>query len=103
MKGAIVGGLLTSGSSKSWWVEIALTDQSVHYYRLFKESDHDVFLKWAEKYGVKVEASNNGETAEASGLFTSAADEILKYKQLWDIGILTEEEFEAKKKQLLDL
>lgn len=33
----------------------------------------------------------------------SAADEIRQYKQLLDDGIITEEEFQAKKKQLLDL
>lgn len=33
----------------------------------------------------------------------SPADEILKYKNLMDVGIITEEEFEAKKKQLLGL
>lgn len=33
----------------------------------------------------------------------SAADEILKYKQLLDAGVLTQEEFDAKKKQLLGL
>ena len=33
----------------------------------------------------------------------SAADEILKYKQLLDLGALTQEEFDAKKKQLLAL
>lgn len=33
----------------------------------------------------------------------SGADEILKYKQLMDAGIITAEEFEAKKKQLLGL
>ena len=33
----------------------------------------------------------------------SGADEILKYKQLLDQGILTPEEFAAKKKQLLGL
>ena len=33
----------------------------------------------------------------------SAADEILKYKHLFDEGIITQEEFEAKKKQLLGL
>lgn len=38
------------------------------------------------------------ETATAS-----AADEILKYKQLLDMGVITAEEFEAKKKQLLGL
>lgn len=34
---------------------------------------------------------------------TSAGDEIRKYKALMDEGIITEEEFQAKKKQLLGL
>lgn len=34
---------------------------------------------------------------------TSNADELKKYKELLDSGIITEEEFNAKKKQLLDL
>ena len=34
---------------------------------------------------------------------TSAADEIRELKSLFDEGILTQEEFEAKKKQLLNL
>ena len=33
----------------------------------------------------------------------SGADEILKYKQLLDDGIITEEEFQAKKKQILGI
>ena len=33
----------------------------------------------------------------------SAADEILKFKKLADEGIITSEEFEAKKRQLLNL
>ena len=33
----------------------------------------------------------------------SAADEILKFKNLYDVGAITQEEFEAKKKQLLGL
>ncbi len=33
----------------------------------------------------------------------SDADEIRKFKQLWDEGIITEEEFIAKKKQLLGI
>ena len=39
--------------------------------------------------------------APASTPAQSAADEILKYKQLLDCGAITEEEFKAKKKQLL--
>lgn len=34
---------------------------------------------------------------------TSTADEILKYKNLLDMGAITQEEFETKKKQLLGL
>ena len=34
---------------------------------------------------------------------TTAADEILKYKNLLDMGAITQEEFESKKKQLLGL
>ncbi|WP_197041716.1 SHOCT domain-containing protein [Robinsoniella sp. KNHs210] len=34
---------------------------------------------------------------------SSVADEILKFKNLLDIGAITLEEFEAKKKQLLNL
>lgn len=33
----------------------------------------------------------------------SAADELKKYKELLDTGVITQEEFSAKKKQLLDL
>ena len=33
----------------------------------------------------------------------SPADELLKYKQLLDSGVITQEEFDAKKKQLLGL
>ena len=33
----------------------------------------------------------------------SPADEIKKYKELLDMGVISQEEFEAKKKQLLDL
>ena len=33
----------------------------------------------------------------------SSADEIRKYKELYDNGTITKEEFEAKKKQLLEL
>lgn len=51
---------------------------------------------------------NNGSNDERLSSKTTetpfnAAEEIMKYKKLLDEGILTEEEFQAKKKQLLDL
>ena len=44
---------------------------------------------------------NNVSTTENST--NSSADEIKKYKELLDIGAITQEEFDIKKKQLLDL
>lgn len=41
--------------------------------------------------------------AEASAVPQSAADEIKKYKELLDIGAITQEEFDAKKKSLLNI
>ncbi len=34
---------------------------------------------------------------------TSAADELKKFKELMDAGVISQEEFDAKKKQLLGL
>lgn len=42
-------------------------------------------------------------TTETEPKLTLAADEILKLKQLLDAGALTQDEFDAKKKQLLGL
>jgi len=43
----------------------------------------------------------NNDVVEITGSTSSSADEILKYKTLLDQGIITQEEFDAKKKQLL--
>ena len=47
--------------------------------------------------------SNSNQVQSASSQSVSAADEIKKLADLRDTGILTDEEFEAKKKQLLGL
>ncbi len=48
---------------------------------------------------------NTKKTAEATTQSTKAnsADEIMKYKKLLESGVISNDEFEAKKKQLLDL
>lgn len=43
------------------------------------------------------------ETTPSAPATSSTADEIRKFKELLDDGIITEEEFDAKKKQLLGL
>lgn len=51
----------------------------------------------------KKKDKNEGTSDESVQASFSPADEIRKYKALFDDGIITEEEFLAKKKQLLDL
>ena len=46
---------------------------------------------------------NDKQQLEDKANNSSQADEILKFKNLLDQGIISEEEFEAKKKQLLNL
>ena len=46
---------------------------------------------------------NKANVASASTPATSPADELKKYKELLDAGVLSQEEFDAKKKQLLGL
>jgi predicted Zn-dependent peptidase len=50
--------------------------------------------------------SNTASTPSAAAVVvnnTSAADELKKFKELLDGGIISQEEFDAKKKQLLGL
>ena len=55
-------------------------------------------------YGSANSTNSTDDTGKSKGSGTfSAADEIKKFRSLADSGIITEEEFEAKKKQLLGL
>ncbi len=47
--------------------------------------------------------TNSTDFIPKSVPINSSADEIKKYKELFDQGVITEEEYEAKKKQLLGL
>ena len=52
----------------------------------------------------KIREAKSGAHAAATVVQqTSAADEIKKFKELVDMGVITQEEFDAKKKQLLGL
>ena len=56
-------------------------------------------LKSIESYRVKA----NSDSVNNSNNYVSPADEIRKYKALLDDGIITQEEFDAKKKELLGI
>ena len=45
----------------------------------------------------------SGEAKKEKDIVRDSADEIKKFKELLDMGAITQEEFDAKKKQLLGL
>ena len=51
----------------------------------------------------ETKSQSEGEKESGGKYVVSVADEIRKFKELMDDGIITKEEFEAKKKQLLNL
>ena len=57
----------------------------------------------AHKLKQLLESCSQTSTATSPTDTSSTADEIRKYKQLLDDGIISQEEFDAKKKQLLNL
>ncbi len=67
---------------------------------IFQKKEYDQALELKE-YIESVQAKQNNQTTEK--VDSSEADELIKFKQLADEGVITQEEFEAKKKQLLGL
>ena len=53
--------------------------------------------------GSSYEDDKKATTAQSSMTNVNAADELKKYKGLLDDGVITEEEFQSKKEQLLKL
>ena len=83
--------LITSKTKANSFVYKPILPWPKKYYPLLPYS------KTREKDDIHGSSTNKGNTTP------SPADEILKYKELMDQGIITQEEFEAKKKQLLGL
>jgi hypothetical protein len=72
----------------------------------FFSSGNKVSMKWINAGDVsgfmEHVKSNLGKKSE-SGSAASAAEELKKFAELRDAGVITEEEFDAKKKQLLGI
>lgn len=60
-----------------------------------QETDYNLLVSYFEKY------IENKHYFESNSKTISPADELMKYAQLYKDGLLTREEFEAKKKELL--
>ena len=92
--GTQIGARLDNNAAQNY------LDKIVDYSRCPKCNSSDVRILSAEEYEkekANPTAPNNGGTA------VSAADELKKFKELLDAGVITQEEFDAKKKQLLGL
>lgn len=117
--GAVVGGVTGKKTGKptctNLQVKIVLTNSSepAHYLTLINtETKKDSFIykqyyKDAQDICSKLEGimqenqhQNNTQTVSAA---SDPAEELRKYKSLLDDGIISQEEFDAKKKQLLGL
>lgn len=59
--------------------------------------------KKGERKVAAVRVVETPKPVAANGGLEQKASDIVKYKELLDMGIITQEEFDAKKKQLLDL
>ena len=64
---------------------------------------HSTDVKALSKEEWETEKAKQEQIASTSAPAISAADELKKFKELLDSGIITQEEFDAKKKQLLGL
>lgn len=116
--GAVIGGLTggrrTKSVVRSMKVKISLRNKYVKYCEVellgggaeckvggmtytFLKQVADNLLSALDS--MVVESQNSSTETSAP----SSADEIRKYKQLYDDGIITQDEFEAKKRQLLGL
>lgn len=87
------------GTSALWGIDVGTSSGRIHF-KLIKnyEEIHSELSKLLMERQHS-EKQNNIQ----SNITTSNADELKKYKELLDGGVITQEEFDAKKKQLLGL
>ena len=79
----------------------AETKKSSFVYKTFMKNAQDV-LSQLQLITNSMQAENNSKAVITSNSI-STADEIRKFKELLDDGIITQDEFDAKKKELLGL
>lgn len=116
--GAIVGGLTgkkLSGVCKSLKIHLTLKDthiDTVLVNIISGDTKRDsLSYSRSKKYALEIisqlqlisDSNKQSEHLNNSKKYISSADEIMKFKKLLDEGIITKEEFETKKQQLLEL
>ncbi|KRN13425.1 hypothetical protein IV37_GL000142 [Fructilactobacillus fructivorans] len=92
-------------SKKNYWATTGKDSpqESPNTITLTGKPLKETFEKAADMINDIVANIHNPQNDNSTNQSNSAVDEIKKYKQLADDGIITNEEFEEKKKQLLEL
>ena len=114
--GKPIGGVLGAYGVKLFYGEVCLTCNKrlkdiTGYQYLTPTQINDIISNRVQKQDVKVESpffnsqagSGQANMNDPGTNTNSPADEIRKYKELLDEGIITQEEFDAVKKRLLGL
>ena len=85
----------TVGTCSLWGIEIGTSSGKIKFNLL---KNRDEMLSIISELLMEKQTEKDTQTH-----FSSSADELDKYKHLLDKGVITQEEFDAKKKQLLGL
>ncbi|MCL2334103.1 MAG: SHOCT domain-containing protein [Candidatus Methanoplasma sp.] len=110
--GKPIGGVLGAYGTKLFYGEVCLSCNKklkdiTGYQYLTPTQVNDIISNRVQKQDVKVESpffnSGSSGTNDPGANKASSADEIRKYKELLDEGIITQEEFDIAKKRLLGL
>ncbi|MBE6762713.1 MAG: SHOCT domain-containing protein [Ruminococcaceae bacterium] len=81
-------------------IKVATSSGNITFY--FCQNSHAVYSAISNRL-IERQNKQNNQTATAPTTTGSGADELKKYKDLLDNGVISQEEFDAKKKQLLGL
>ena len=87
------------GTSALWGIDVGTSSGRIHFKLIiYKDEIHSELSK------LLMERQHSEKQSDTqSNNSTSNADELKKYKELLDGEVITQEEFDAKKKQLLGL
>lgn len=85
------------------FLNFAMLDYYIEKYKRFEDSDANEHDEATDFDGYNTEFTTVEEVFETEEPHMGAVEEIRQYKELLDQGIITQEEFDAKKKQILDL
>ncbi len=89
-----------SAVGTSWFQGLSVSTSSGRITFLGVSNRDDIYKVISKLLAMRQNKTHHVTTVQAS---SSNADELKKYKELLDSGIITQEEFDAKKKQLLGL